>query len=192
MEQVIDGYEGLAFTQQELIAAIRETYASLIDFVTSRAFRTVYRELRELPAGKRPDFVESVLLDRDELAKRGVRQPSDVLIQTSAFGDRRPTLFAVKKFLPEKFHGVWENVNLTFNNEYDDAILPRDPETSWRAPLPVDLQNALIRAGVDLSAVPESMGIWYDRAFSSPMPPPGPVDVVQTRSGSMASVYRSA
>ena len=38
-----------------------------------------------------------------ERAARGFTVPEGILIQASAFGDRRPTLFAVKKFLLKKF-----------------------------------------------------------------------------------------
>ena len=94
--------------------------------------------------------------------ERGLDVPDGVLIQTSAFGDRRPTLFAVKKFLPKKFHGAWENVNWTFSNEYVDEKVTRDPDASWRPPLPIDLQNQIISSNGDLSAVPDEYGINYD------------------------------
>ena len=107
--QPADTYLGLAYGKSELAAAMRQTYDELIAFVTEPAFQVVYKELRELPTTERPAFVNNVLLRPEELEKRAVCIPPGILIQTSAFGDRRPTLFAVKKFLPVKFHDAWEN-----------------------------------------------------------------------------------
>jgi hypothetical protein len=153
--QASDIYPGLAYGKSELAAAMRQTYDELIAFVTQPAFQAVYKELWELPATERPTFVNKVLLRPEELEKRGVRVPPEILIQTSAFGDRRPTLFAVKKFLPAKFHDAWENVNLTFDNEYNDEEVSRDPAVTWRKPLPVVLQNALIASNIDLNSAPD-------------------------------------
>ncbi|MGW1642663.1 hypothetical protein [Streptomyces lavendulae] len=136
---------------------MRRTYDELIDFVVTPEFQAVHRELMELPENERPEFVQRVLLDPDELRIRGVIVPSGILVQMSAFGDRRPTLFAVKKFLPEKYHRAWENVNFTFNNSYDESAIRRDAENAWRAPLPVALQNELIAQKVDLEAVPSEV-----------------------------------
>lgn len=150
-----DNYPGLAYGKSELAAAMRQTYDELIAFVTQPAFQAVYKELRELPVTNRPAFVNTVLLRPGELEKRGVRVPAEILIQTSAFGDRRPTLFAVKKFLPTKFHDAWENVNLTFDNEYEDEDVSRDTAIAWRKPLPVGLQSALIASDIELESAPD-------------------------------------
>lgn len=152
-------YVGLDFTRQELGAAMRETYDELITFVTSEPFQAIHAELMNLSKQERPGFVLRVLLRKEELVKRGVQVPGGILIQTSAFGDRRPTLFVVKKFLPPRFHQVWQNVNITFDNEFDDAEVSRDPEACWRAPLPVALQNAAIAAGIDLESLPSQCGL---------------------------------
>jgi len=110
-------------------------------------------EFGELGPSRRPLFVVDVLLNDDELARRGVRVPEGVLIQRSAFGDRRPTLFAVKKFLPSNFRDVWENVNLTFDNKFADESVSRSPEVSWREPLPVGEQARIMATGGDLERV---------------------------------------
>lgn len=150
-----DTYEGLDFDREELAAAMRTAYDELIEFVTTPEFRAVHAELMSLPLQDRPGFVMKVLLRPEELGKRGVQVPEEILIQTSAFGDRRPTLFVVKKFLPAKFHGAWENVNITFDNPFEDNEISRDPKECWRLPLPVPLQNAALAGGVDLQALPE-------------------------------------
>jgi hypothetical protein len=150
-------YAGLDFGREELAAVMRSTYDELIEFISTPEFKAVHTELMALPEKDRPEFVQKVLLDPEELRRRGVEIPSGILIQMSAFGDRRPTLFAVKKFLPEKYHGAWENVNLTFSNTYDEDAISRDPQMAWRAPLPVALQNELIAQQVDLESVPSEL-----------------------------------
>lgn len=155
-------YPGLDFDRDELASAMRESYDDLIEFITRPAFQAMHAELMALPAPDRPDFVCSVVLNPDELAARGIDVPDGVLIQASAFGDRRPTLFAVKKFLPEKFHKAWENVNWTFSNDFDIENIRRDPENSWRPPLPVSLQNRLMSSDSDLESVPVEAGINHE------------------------------
>ena len=159
-------YDGFDFDREELSSVMRTTYDELIEFIRQPAFRAIYDELMNLPKEARPAFVVEVLLDSRELSNRGVIVPDGILIQTSAFGDRRPTLFAVKKFLPEKYHGAWENVNWTFSNEYDDEEISRDSADAWRPPLPVVLQNALMANNVNLESVPAEFGV-NSGAFSS-------------------------
>jgi hypothetical protein len=155
-------YEGLDFSREELVAAMREYYEELLDFISTPPFPSIYREMMALPPQDRPRFVSEVILRREELERRGVKVSEGILIQTSAFGDRRPTLFCVKKYLPTKFHKAWENVNLTFFNEFNEEDVPNDIESSWRPPLPVALQQALLASGVDLNSVPKELGINYE------------------------------
>lgn len=154
-------YPGLDFSREELAAVMRQYYDDLIDFVAMPEFRLFYDELMSLHPNERPAFLASVLFEPEALAKRGIVVPNGVLIQTSAFGDRRPTLFAVKKLLPEKYAVAWENVNLTFDNEYEDESVPRSAEASWRPPLPVSLQNELLATGQDLQSVPVERGVAF-------------------------------
>lgn len=146
-------YKHLSYGQNELASAMRETYNDLIDFVTTPAFKAIMTEFGGLNSTDRPAFVLSVLLNKEELARRGVNVPEGVLIQRSAFGDRRPTLFCVKKFLPEKYSDVWQNVNLTFDNLFPDESVGRTPEIAWRAPLPVELQAVAMAEGKNLEEV---------------------------------------
>lgn len=148
----MSNYDQLDFSQEELSAAMRRNYDRIISFITTPEFKALHDEMRSLPPAKRPSFVERIILNSAELRRRGVVVPEDILIQTSAFGDRRPTLFVVKIFLPSKFHCAWENTNITFDNEYDDNDVPRSPEMAWRAPLRVDVQASLISKGIDLNS----------------------------------------
>lgn len=146
-------YEHCAYDRAELAAAMRNTYDELIAFVTDPSFKAVLDEMHALPPEAHPMFVKLVLLDERALAARNITTPEGVLIQRSAFGDRRPTLFVVKKFLPPKYHDSWENVNLTFDAAYDDAVVPRAGDLAWRPPLPVELQARRMANGEDLQAV---------------------------------------
>lgn len=147
-------YSHLEYGQEELASAMRSTYDEIIDFVTTPGFKAVMDEFSALHAQDRPAFVANVLLNEIALAERGVDVPDGILIQRSAFGDRRPTLFVVKKFLPERFSDVWQNVNVTFDDEFEDATVSRDPEIAWRAPLPVELQAEVMAKGGNLEEVP--------------------------------------
>lgn len=146
----IDQYAHLAYGQAELQAAMRTHYDKIIDFVTSEPFKALMEEMSRLSHLERPQFVHDVLLDKAELKRRRVVVPDGILIQRSAFGDRRPTLFAVKHFLPERYSDVWQNVNITFDNLYLDGEIARDRETCWRPPLPPDVQAQAMADGLEL------------------------------------------
>lgn len=152
-------YDELEFGREELSSVMRTYYEELLEFISTPEFRSLYCELMELAAEDRPDFVVNVVLNLEERERRGITVPDGILLQTSAFGDRRPTLFAVKKFLPRKYFGAWENVNLTFFNEFSDDEISRDPTIAWRPPLPTALQNALLKKGRNLEDVPELVTI---------------------------------
>lgn len=154
-------YPHLDFDRQELSSVMEEYYSDILAFITQPAFQVLFSEMMSLPPNARPKYVADVWLKREVLEQNGVKFTAGILIQTSAFGDRRPTLFVVKKFLPEKFHGAWENVNWTFNNDFEPGSVPSDPENSWRMPLKVAVQNALIAQGADLQSVPS-----YAEGFS--------------------------
>jgi hypothetical protein len=160
-ESSTDNYLGLEFSQAELAHVMRTYYDDLISVVAQDSFQHFYYEMMALPQVERPIFIVTELFDPGGRERRGIHVPDDVLLQTSAFGDRRPTLFAIKKMLPEKFAVAWENVNLTFDNEYDDSTVPRDPEGAWRAPLPIALQNSMLSNGEDLQSPPASAGVRF-------------------------------
>lgn len=146
-------YPGLDFSQTELVAVMRSHYDEIIEFVTKPEFQVLVAELFSLRPEERPRFVLDVVLNRDALATRGIAVPKDLLLQRSAFGDRRPTLFVVKKYLPEKYSSVWQNVNLTFDSDCADVTVTRDPEKCWRPPLPVHEQAVAMANGIDLETI---------------------------------------
>lgn len=146
-------YDDLPYTQLELRSVMRNHYDKIIDFITSEPFKRILYELSAMSHLARPQFVHDVLLNDEELKERGVDIPSGILIQRSAFGDRRPTLFAVKHFLPEKYASVWQNVNITFDNKYLDHEVTREKSLCWRAPIPPDIQANEMAAGTNLESV---------------------------------------
>lgn len=131
----------------DLYQVMRSTYDELIEFVVNEPFFGLVTELYTLPNEQRPSYVKNILLNPDELKSRSVIVPEGILIQRSAFGDRRPTLFVVKKYLPDGYRVAWENVNLTFDQDYDSSIIKRD-ESAWVKPLPFALQSALQALGI--------------------------------------------
>lgn len=147
------GYAGLEYDREELMAAMRKTYDEIINFVATDAFHEVMTEMGALRPEDRPKFVFDVLLSDDALAERGVTRPEGLMIQRSAFGDRRPTLFVCKKWLPEKYKNVWQNVNITFDNAFVDDSVSREQETNWRHPLPIEEQEVAIAKGRELETI---------------------------------------
>lgn len=137
---------------QAVRAAMREGYDELIAFAQTDGFQRIVTELFALPREERPGFVKRVILSPEERARRGCVAPAGILFQRSSFGDRRPTLFCIKTYLPDELHLPWQNVNLTIDDEYDDGDIPRD-ERAWRQGLPFDYQAALIAEGLDPKTV---------------------------------------
>jgi hypothetical protein len=145
-------YPGTDITHAELFGLMRQAYDEIIAFISDERFRSTVDELYKLPPEARPSFVRVVFLDPLELEKRGIKVPPNLKILRSAFGDRRPTLFCVKRWLPTRYHKIWQNCNVTFDNDFADTGVPRD-ERAWRRPLPADVQAILIEAGVSAGEV---------------------------------------
>ena len=93
---------------------LRNAFNEIRHFAFSEPFVSVLAEFWATPESERPTFVSQILLNRDELRKRRVILPNDILIQRSAFRDNRPTQFAIVKHLPHGY--IWEKVTMTFDN----------------------------------------------------------------------------
>jgi hypothetical protein len=143
-------FDGLSYTQEDLQRVMRAHYDKIIDFVTSKAFLASMDEMSAMSHVERPSFVVDVLLNNEELTRRNIVVPDGILIQRSAFGDRRPTLFAVKHFLPKEYSDVWQNVNITFDNEFIDQQVSREKNLCWRPPLSPALQAEKMALGEGL------------------------------------------
>jgi hypothetical protein len=99
---------------EEFVRRLGEGLAALKAYVSSAPFRGLLDEARPLDRTGRDLFVRTVLLNDDELARRGARPPDGITIQRSEFGDSRPTWFCLSKFLPEGT--LWKRVTLTFDH----------------------------------------------------------------------------
>lgn len=84
-------------------------FEEVLAFIATAPFQSVLTELRALPVRSRHHFVGKIVLNERQLKKRGVCLPSGIIIQKSRFGDRRPNLFCVKKYVRPGL-----NVNITF------------------------------------------------------------------------------
>lgn len=136
----------------ELRCAFKTAYADLIEFVSTPAFQALLDDMDILPIDGKINFVKDVCLNKNQLERRGIFVPNDIFIQRSSFGDRRPTLFCVKKYLPEQFHVYWENANITFDATPDYNV-SRCPEVCWRQPIRPDIQSELLALSENLEMV---------------------------------------
>ncbi len=132
---------------EHLYKIMRETYDELIDFIVDTPFKELIETMYKEPEDARPAFVTDKILNGEYLASQGIKVPDDILIQRSSFGDGRPTLFVVKKYLGEENRDIWENVNITFDQESDDGEV-KSPEVSWQKPLPPSLLSATQALGI--------------------------------------------
>ncbi|MGQ4810147.1 hypothetical protein NKDENANG_03596 [Candidatus Entotheonellaceae bacterium PAL068K] len=130
---------------------MRQIYNELIDFALDPSFKVLIEDMYELPPEQRPRYVEEVLLQPNMLAHRGVTVPEGVLIQRSSFGDMRPTLFVIKKYLPKPLQFAWENVNITFDQNHKPYQVP----DSWTTPLPFEVQSILSAHGITYKELKE-------------------------------------
>jgi hypothetical protein len=142
------------FEPEELKEAMRAGHRRIIKFITSDPFKEIIHEMNSLPSEKRPDFVKDVLLNEKELNRRGVEVPNNLYIQRSSFGDRRPTLFVVKTFLPEKFHQYWNNVNITFDDTDVDVEIVHGEE-AWQMPHHPELERLILSGRLSREMVDE-------------------------------------
>jgi hypothetical protein len=138
----------------DLREVMRSNYDDLINFVVSEPFKSIIEEMYSLPLNDRPNFVQSKILNEKYLNERDVIVPEGILIQRSSFGDRRPTLFVVKKYLPKEYQVVWENVNITFDQTHENEKILRDA-SAWRKPLPFQVQSALQCLGMSVEELEE-------------------------------------
>lgn len=146
-------YEAAALRRAQ--EAMREGYDRLIAFAGTPEFQALVQELFALPKRERPGFVKRVVLSDRERRKRGLRTPEGVMFQRSSFGDRRPTLFCIKTWLPKGLAVPWQNVNVTVDDVYDDGDVPRDGR-AWRVALDFDQQAEMLARGMSAREIVEA------------------------------------
>lgn len=141
-------------SRDEIRATLRAAYKELIEFASKESIQALLTEMYSVPPKERPRFVNEVVLNEKAIQKRGIQCPAGILIQRSPFGDRRPTLFCIKKYIPEQLRTYWQNANITFDNETKDDSVPRD-RLAWRPSLPFDVQQALVAGLIDEKHLPQ-------------------------------------
>lgn len=130
-----------------LYGVMRSAYDELIDFIIDTTFKDVIEDMYKRPESERPGYVTDKIMNPEYLRSRGIKVPKDILIQRSSFGDGRPTLFVVKKYLEENDRDIWENVNITFDQESDSGE-DKPPDISWQKPLPPCVVSATQALGI--------------------------------------------
>jgi hypothetical protein len=106
---------------QQLAKNIQAALDDVATFVTTAPFQKVLAEFSATPTARRGHFVRSVLINREELARRGVQVPEDMTIQRSAFEDDRPTLFCITKYLPD-MGAARKKVTVTFDEAWEQSL----------------------------------------------------------------------
>jgi len=135
----------------------KQGYEEIIQFVKSPEFNSIYKELMGLSSHDQPEFVVNVLLNDMELQNRGVNRPNNLFIMRTAFGDERPTLFCVKKWLSRDLNIFWENVNINFVNKSEKKIL--DKTIALRSPIPVAIQHEYLSGKLTKKEVEEVLNV---------------------------------
>jgi hypothetical protein len=102
---------------------VRSATTDIAYFVNTEEFQSLLAELYSKPVSERHDFVRNVIINKDELATRGISVPDGMTVQRSAFADGRPTLFCVTKYLP----GGKRKVTITFDNPEGGPSTTADP-----------------------------------------------------------------
>lgn len=113
-EEPLEGQPANRLAPEAIADAIKTGMTRIADFVTTGVFQDLLSEMSELPSNDRPKFVLDVVLNQDELGKRGVKVPHDMMIQRSTFHDGRPTLFCVSALTALAY--PWRKVTYTFDN----------------------------------------------------------------------------
>lgn len=102
------------FSLNEKLAIYRRCLSDVVEFANSPQLRELLSEMWQLPPFLRHEFVDLVVLNDEELSRRGVQVPPDMNLQRSWFEDERPTLFCITKSLPP---GIgWKVVTVTVDN----------------------------------------------------------------------------
>ena len=135
----------------------KQGYDEIIQFVTTPEFNSIYNELMDLSIFEQPKFVVNVLLNDIELQNRGVNRPQNLFIMRTAFGDKRSTLFCVKKWLSRDLNVVWENVNIIFDTNSKEEV--SNGTSTFRSPVPVAIQHEYLSGRLEKEEVDEVVNV---------------------------------
>ncbi|HEY0153941.1 MAG TPA: hypothetical protein VGB92_18155 [Longimicrobium sp.] len=105
----------------QLARHVQQALEDITQFVVSPPFERVLAEFAAVPREQRSLFIRSVLINPEELERRGVQIPEGLTVQRSAFEDDRPTLFCVTKYLPD-MGTAKKKVTVTFDDGWERAL----------------------------------------------------------------------
>lgn len=95
---------------------MKNSLLQITKFVNTESFQHMLQNLYDLPKEDRMSFVNDIILNPEELSRRQIHVPDDMIIQKSMFGDGRPTLFCVTNLLADPT----EKVTFTFYQDPND------------------------------------------------------------------------
>ena len=105
---------------KQLAKYVGDALDDIASFIDTPGFQGVLAEFAAVPGELRERFIRGVLINPEELRRRGVEVPEDITVQRSAFEDNRPTLFCVVKYLPE-IGKERKKVTVTFDEGWAQA-----------------------------------------------------------------------
>lgn len=105
---------------KQLAKYVQDALDEIAEFIDTPGFQRVLAEFGAVPRELRERFIRGVLINPEELRRRGVEVPEDITVQRSAFEDNRPTLFCVVKYLPE-IGKERKKVTVTFDEAWAQA-----------------------------------------------------------------------
>lgn len=116
MEKIeqVERYNGAYASAEEFRQDIKESIMRIADFVYNTNFHSVVDEMRSLPVEKHRTYVRNVIINKNELKKRNIDVPDDLIVQRSVFADNRPTLFCLTKYLKDGLR----KVTITFDENW--------------------------------------------------------------------------
>ncbi|MFC4031849.1 hypothetical protein ACFO3J_10195 [Streptomyces polygonati] len=98
----------------ELSRWMSEGLRAIGEYAATEPFQRMYREMSAMSMEDKAHFVRTVLLNPEELDRRGLTPPEGIRIQRSEFGDQRPTVFCVSQALPEG--ALWKRITITYDH----------------------------------------------------------------------------
>lgn len=98
---------------QTFASWISESVAELKKFASTPEFQSVLAEMDPMTPREKDEFVRVVLLDPERRRARGLELPDGIVIQRTAFADKRPTIFCITKYLPDHIR----KVTITYDDE---------------------------------------------------------------------------
>ncbi|WP_433890220.1 hypothetical protein [Streptomyces sp. CA-111067] len=115
-----EGDQLAAGVHPELARWMSDGLRAIGQYTAAEPFQQMYRAMASMTWDEKATFVRTVLLDPEELERRGLTPPDGIRIQRSEFGDRRPTVFCVSRALPEG--ALWKRVTITFDHGDSFAV----------------------------------------------------------------------